>query len=103
MNESEERRRQLLKQTKRLYNEDRFIPAVHPRYGHIYKDLYDEEETPPQNSFYFRLMLGIICFVCYVWIDYGEIKVASVSSNQIVHQIEKEMDLKEIKAVWKNL
>lgn len=103
MNESEERRRQLLKQTKRLYNEERFIPAVHPRYGHIYKDLYEEEENLPQNSFYFRLMLGILCFVCYVWIDYGEIKVANVSSNQIVHQIEKEMDLTEIKAVWKNL
>lgn len=104
MNESEERRRQLLRQTKRLYNEERFIPAVHPRYGNIYKDLYGEDGEPrPQNSFFFRLTLGILCFVCYVWIDYGKIDVANVNSTKIVNQIEQQMELKDIKAVWKNL
>ncbi|WP_122642838.1 hypothetical protein [Luxibacter massiliensis] len=103
MNESEERRRQLLRQTRMLYDEDR-TPAVHPRYGHIYHDLYGNDNTQPsQNSFFFRLSIGILCFICYVWMDYGKIDVANVSSSQIVNQIEKQMNLEELKAVWKNL
>ncbi|HCR83296.1 hypothetical protein [Muricomes intestini] len=104
MNESEERRRELLRQTRKLYNEDVGIPAVHPRYGHIYHDLYgDDEERRPKNSFYFRLILAVLCFVCYIWIDYGKIDVANVNSEKIVNQIEHQLELKDIQAVWKNL
>lgn len=104
MNESEARRRELLRQTRKLYNEDGFVPAVHPRYGNIYHDLYDDgTQERPKNSFFFRLSLGILCFVCYVWMDYGKVNVANVSSSQIVNQIEKQMDLKDIEAVWKDL
>ena len=31
MNETEERRKELLRQARQMYDEDRFIPAVHPR------------------------------------------------------------------------
>ena len=41
--------------------------------------------------------------LCYVWIDYGKVNVANVSSDKIVNQIEKQMDLKDIQAVWKKL
>ncbi len=40
MNDSELRRRELLKQTRRLYQDSAAIPAVHPRYGHIYHMVY---------------------------------------------------------------
>lgn len=103
MNESEARRRELLRQTRRLYSEDGFVPAVHPRYGHIYHDLYEDGQEPQKNSFFFRLSLGILCFICYVWMDYGKIDVAHVSSEQIVNQIEKQIDMQDIKEVWKNL
>ncbi|MCI6464432.1 MAG: hypothetical protein MSA90_03035 [Faecalicatena sp.] len=104
MNDSEARRRELLRQTKKLYNEDSFIPAVHPRYGNIYHDLYEDGTAQqPKGSFFFRLSLGILCFICYVWVDYGKINVANVSSDQIVNQIEKQMDMKDIEAVWKSL
>ncbi|PWJ52309.1 hypothetical protein [Faecalicatena contorta] len=104
MNESEERRRELLRQTRKLYNEDSFIPAIHPRYGHIYHDLYEDDmQDRPKNSFFFRLSLGILCFICYVWMDYGKLNVANVSSDKIVNQIERQTDLKELKEVWKKL
>ena len=48
MNDSEMRRRELLRQTRKLYDDRRDIPAVHPRYGRIYHDLYkngDEEQN----------------------------------------------------------
>ena len=44
MNDSEMRRRELLRQTRKLYDDRRDIPAVHPRYGRIYHSLYDSEE-----------------------------------------------------------
>lgn len=103
MNDSEERRRELLMQTRRLYD-DSWIPAVHPRYGNVYRELYKgAKEEPEGGSFVFRLALGILLFVCYVWMDYSQVPVMNVNSDQIVTQIEKQMDVKELQEVWKNL
>lgn len=103
MNQSEERRRELLKQTRRLYD-DRWIPAVHPRYGNLYRELY-QEDTKETNggSFMFRLALGILLFVCYVWMDYSQVPVMNVNSDQIATQIEKQLNIEDLQEAWKNL
>ena len=106
MNDSEMRRRELLRQTRKLYDDRREIPAVHPRYGNIYHSLYDseeEEQTSYGNSLYIRLVIGILCFVCFVYMDQSKVSVAEVDSTAIVHQIEKNVDVDTIKEVWKNL
>ena len=106
MNNSEERRRELLRQTRKLYDERRDIPAVHPRYGRIYHDLYKDNEKPEPSSggtFYIRLAIGILCFVCFVYMDQSKTKVADVDSRTIVNEIEKNMDAETIKEVWKAL
>ena len=106
MNDSEMRRRELLRRTRKLYDDRREIPAVHPRYGNIYHSLYDseeEEQTSYGNSFYIRLVIGILCFVCFVYMDQSKVSVAEVDSTAIVHQIEKNVDADTIKEVWKNL
>ena len=106
MNDSEMRRRELLRQTRKLYDDRREIPAVHPRYGNIYHSLYDseeEEQTSYGNSFYIRLVIGILCFVCFVYMDQSKVSVAEVDSTAVVHQIEKNVDADTIKEVWKNL
>lgn len=106
MNDSEMRRRELLRQTRKLYDDRREIPAVHPRYGNIYHSLYDseeEEQTSYGNSLYIRLVIGILCFVCFVYMDQSKVSVAEVDSTEIVHQIEKNVDADTIKEVWKNL
>lgn len=103
MNDSEARRRELLKQTRKLYDDSR-IPAVHPRYGNLYRELYHEKEEDSQRgSFTFRLALGILLFVCYVWMDYAQVPVMNVSSDQIVTQIEKQLNVTDLQEVWKNL
>lgn len=103
MNESEERRRELLRQTRQLYD-DSWIPAVHPRYGNLYHELYPSKEGEEQGgSFGVRLVLGILLFICYVWMDYAQIPVLNVSSDQIAVQIEKQMDAADLKEVWENL
>ena len=50
MNDPEIRRRELLKQTKQMYDEQREIPAVHPRYGRIYHDLYQQESDRKEKA-----------------------------------------------------
>ena len=106
MNDSEMRRRELLRQTRKLYNERQDIPAVHPRYGRIYHDLYGpgEDETEQiKGSFYLRLVIGILCFICFVYMDQSKAEVAQVNSATIVNQIEKDLDVETVKEVWKNL
>lgn len=90
-------------QTRKLYDDSQ-IPAVHPRYGNLYRELYHGADKEPEGgSFVFRLALGILLFVCYVWMDYSQVPVMNVNSAQIVTQIEKQMDIKELQEVWKNL
>lgn len=105
MNDSEIRRRELLKQTRKLYDDRQEIPAVHPRYGNIYHSLYDsgEDQESSGGSFYIRFVIGILCFICFVYMDQSKASVARVNSTGIVNQIEKNMDAEMISEVWKQL
>ena len=51
MNETEKRRRQLLEETRRKYGDTRTPPAVHPRYGAIYSDLYEGKQAQNDGLF----------------------------------------------------
>ena len=100
------RRRELLRQTRKLYDERRDIPAVHPRYGRIYHSLYDEEvegQTPSGGSFYIRLAVSILCFICFVYMDQSKASVAEVDSTAIINEIEKDIGADTIEEVWKKL
>lgn len=106
MNDSEMRRRELLRQTRRLYDDKRDVPAVHPRYGRIYHDLYEnnaEEQESSGGTFYIRLVIGILCFVCFVYMDQSKAEIAQVDSTAIVNQIGKDMDTDAIMEAWKKL
>ena len=100
MNSSEKRRRQLLQQTRDLYSEKRGLPAVHPRYGAAYSELYGSEEEPLPSTFGLRAMLCFLLFALFIAMDYRGVDVANVSSDRIVQQIEYQPDIKD---VWKNL
>lgn len=106
MNDSEVRRRELLRQTRKLYDDKKEIPAVHPRYGGLYHDLYDkkeEEQYPQGGSFYIRLVVSILCFICFVYMDQSDASVAEVDSTAIVHQIEQDIDIETIQEAWNEL
>ena len=101
MNESEARRRELLRQTRRLYHETgRSTPVIHPRYGNLTTSV-TEDDAAEDHSFLFRLGLSILCFA------YGKIEVAEVNSGRILNGIEKQITPKEMKEeliqVWKAL
>ena len=98
MNESELRRQELLRQTRKLYNDHNELPAVHPRYGRICSSLYGDGRTAAEHStssggsFYVRLVIGILCFVFYVCLDQSQAEIAQVSSSAIAEQIGQDMD-----------
>ena len=106
MNDSEVRRRELLRQTRKLYDDKQEIPAVHPRYGSLYHDLYAEKaekQNSQSSSFYIRLVVSILCFICFVYMDQSNVSVAEVDSTAIVHQIEQDLDVESIREAWNEL
>lgn len=105
MNDPEARRRELLRQTRKLYDDDRFIPAIHPRYGSIYRELYgnDEDGQGTGGSFFVRLGIGLICFAFYIWMDTSGASVINVNSGKVVEQIEKQIQLEDVEEAWKSL
>lgn len=98
MNQSEKRRKQLLESARALYAEDRTWPAIHPRYGNIYDNLYGEEKT--SGSLAIRVILCCILFVVFVVMDDQNLQIAHVSSKEVTQTIEKEFAVSE---VWENL
>ena len=80
-----------------------FIPATG---GRIYHNLYgagDDGAEQVKGSFYLRLVIGILCFICFVYMDQSKAEVAQVNSTTIVNQIEKTVDAETVKEVWKKL
>lgn len=101
MNDSEKRRKRLLEQTRELYGEKRSIPAVHPRYGAAYHQIYgDEQQQVPPSSFGIRLFLCLVLFAAFVSMDKNNSEVMHVDSNRIVDEIMTDLDVVE---VWKEL
>lgn len=94
MNQSEKRRKELLESTRALYRDSRIPPAVHPRYGNIYSDLYGEEV--PAGSFGLRVVLCCILFAAFVMMDYKDLKIAQVSSQMVTQTIESDSELAEV-------
>ena len=94
MSETEERRKQLLRQVKGTRQSSiGNIPAIHPRYGNAYHSIYKNEDTIEKGTFQLRCVIAILCFTGFVWMKQEDVKIVSVNSNQIVNQIEKQVDM----------
>ena len=80
--DTEKRRRALLAQTRSLYSEKSFSPAVHPRYRNAYNSLYgDGEDMESSGLFGLRVILCCLLFIGFVMMDNYDITVADVSSR----------------------
>lgn len=93
MNDSEQRRKELLAQMRRAYEDRKEPPAVHPRYQAAYGQLYREKkEEHPAGSFGFRLFLSVVLFVLFVLMDRQEYEVMDVGSARIAEEIQDNFD-----------
>ena len=68
MNDSMERRRQLLEEARAIYSDQQTIPAVHPRYHAVYQELYPKEEKM-RGTFAFRAFICFLLFTAFVAMD----------------------------------
>ena len=109
--ESELRRRELLRETRRLnQNQAPFLPAVHPRYQRIYRGLYpegiaegfrtelhnqgEEKDTEGNNSsFTTRLLVSALLFVGYLFICQSPGLVKNLDGGQVVELVQEKMQV----------
>ena len=83
MTELEQRRIELLRQTRKLYAEN-YIPAIHPRYKNTYSSLYGREETKEkESSLGVRMIIAILLFCLFVLANQKDMEEAEVVSNLI--------------------
>ena len=62
-------------------------------------------ESFPEGCFYLRLVIGILCFVCFVYMDQSRDEAVHAGSSAIVEQIGNDLD-EEADAIieaWKNM
>lgn len=94
MNESQKRRETLLNETRNLYRNDR-IPAVHPRYRAVYKNLYktgtksDEESS---GTLGLRIFISLMLFALFAAADYNGESIWHYTPTQIVSEIQNQPD-----------
>lgn len=100
MNDSEKRRKELLEQTRERYSDYRTPPAVHPRYGSAYSQIYGSDEPSASGTLGIRAFFCFLLFTVFVAADYKEEKILNVSSEKIVETVTTDMDVEE---VWRNL
>ena len=93
MTELEQRRIELLRQTRRMYAENS-IPAVHPRYKNTYSSLYGKEEAKDNaSSFGLRMIIAILLFCLYILANQKEMEEAETVSNLIQEEYGGFIDL----------
>lgn len=84
--------RELLLKEARMNEVSREIPAIHPRYGAIYKNLYGET-TEGKSTLGIRVIVSLVLFALFAALDQGYIVEAPVTSEQIATQIETSFEL----------
>lgn len=94
MNKSQERREELLRMSRQKWRKGS-IPAVHPRYQHVYRGLYGEHSSEENggSSFFARMFISFLIFGMFVAADYTGEKIWKYTPSQIVSQIEYQPDI----------
>ena len=99
MNESEQRRRELLKQTRHMMEREDQLPAVHPRYKLSYEDLYGGSERIEKGTFGIRTFICMICFAIFAFMQKEEKTILHVNSVKVIQEVTKNTDFTKI---WEN-
>ena len=103
--ESEVRRRRLLEENRRRQrNTGMSTPAIHPRYGRLYRELYpdgleqsagngaedlDKKENS-RGSFTTRLILSTFVFL---YVSQNSVELQGISSHEIIEKIQENHDI----------
>ena len=102
MTETERRRNELLRETRKIYNEKYAPPAIHPRYQNAYQSIYKTNPRERQNStFLARLLIAILLFGAFFAANQKGLKEAETVANEITSEFEGFVDLQIFR--WYNV
>ena len=106
--ESEVRRRRLWEENRRRQrNTGMITPAIHPRYGRLYRVLYtdgleqsagngaedlDKKENS-RGSFTTRLILSTFLFLVFLYVSQNSVELQGISSHEIIEKIQENHDI----------
>lgn len=106
--ESEVRRRRLWEENRRRQrNTGMITPAIHPRYGRLYRELYpdgleqsagngaedlDKKENS-RGSFTTRLILSTFLFLVFLYVSQNSVELQGISSYEIIEKIQENHDI----------
>ena len=102
--ESEVRRRRLWEENRRRQrNTGMITPAIHPRYGRLYRELYpdgleqsaedlDKKENS-RGSFTTRLILSTFLFLVFLYVSQNSVELQGISSHEIIEKIQENHDI----------
>ena len=106
--ESEVRRRRLWEENRRRQrNTGMITPAIHPRYGRLYRDLYpdgleqsagngaedlDKKENS-RGSFTTRLILSTFLFLVFLYVSQNSVELQGISSHEIIEKIQENQNV----------
>ena len=106
--ESEVRRRRLWEENRRQQrNTGMITPAIHPRYGRLYRKLYpdgleqsagngaedlDKKENS-RGSFTTRLILSTFLFLVFLYVSQNSVELQGISSHEIIEKIQENHDI----------
>ena len=106
--ESEVRRRRLWEENRRRQrNTGMITPAIHPRYGRLYRELYpdgleqsagngaedlDKKENS-RGSCTTRLILSTFLFLVFLYVSQNSVELQGISSHEIIEKIQENHDI----------
>lgn len=106
--ESEVRRCRLWEENRRRQrNTGMITPAIHPRYGRLYRELYpdgleqsagngaedlDKKENS-RGSFTTRLILSTFLFLVFLYVSQNSVELQGISSHEIIEKIQENHDI----------
>ena len=106
--ESAVRRRRLWEENRRRQrNTGMITPAIHPRYGRLYRELYpdgleqsagngaedlDKKENS-RGSFTTRLILSTFLFLVFLYVSQNSVELQGISSHEIIEKIQENHDI----------
>ena len=91
MNELEKRRKDLLIQTRHLYNEKYTPPAIHPRYRTTYHALYDSKGEVKRKKLWLRIIV-ILLMLLMIYIVYQQgVKTGNINYEAIIDTIKNDL------------
>ena len=93
MNSCEKRRQKLLEETRRLYSDRYISPAIHPRYGFFYDQLYEKDSKEKGSSFELRVFLCLLILAAFITISKNEAFAEQYNTDEVIECISTNMEI----------